>query len=187
VLAQPATRHGRPALRAERSSEVVAAWDCVDPITFVVLPVDFGGGGLALDLLGKRRPTAPDYARGCVGVAFRVAPDGHVARGALSAPYQRARRRPVRRRRAGRHAVRYFAYPDRTFTRLRAETPGVYEAAADVGPDEWLHVRLAAARSGAVARGRHDAGRAHHGGDRHQHALRLPGGAPHLAGHPQVE
>jgi catechol-2,3-dioxygenase len=63
VLAQPATRHGRPALRVELSPEAVAAQDYVDSDTFVVLPVDFGDGEIELDLLSN-----PDARH----VAFRV-------------------------------------------------------------------------------------------------------------------
>jgi hypothetical protein len=40
-------------------------------------------------------------------------------------------------------AVQYFAYPDWKFDRLREEFPdGRYEAGADIGPDEWISVRI---------------------------------------------
>jgi hypothetical protein len=40
-------------------------------------------------------------------------------------------------------AVQYFAYPDWKFDRLRQEYPdGRYEAGADIGPDEWITLRI---------------------------------------------
>jgi hypothetical protein len=141
VLAQPATLHGRPALRVELAPETVAAQDYVDSNTFVVLPVDFGDGELAVDLLGVRGPTAPPEARGFIGVAFRIAPDAAAFEAFYLRPTNGRADDPLRRQRA----VQYFAYPDWKFDRLRAETPGVYEAAADIGPDEWLRVRIAVA------------------------------------------
>jgi hypothetical protein len=39
--------------------------------------------------------------------------------------------------------VQYFAYPDWNFERLREEYPdGHYESSADIGPDEWIHLRI---------------------------------------------
>jgi hypothetical protein len=38
---------------------------------------------------------------------------------------------------------RYFAYPDWKFDRLREEyLDGRYEAAADIGPDEWIKLKI---------------------------------------------
>jgi Domain of Unknown Function (DUF1080) len=40
-------------------------------------------------------------------------------------------------------AVQYFAYPDWKFDRIREEFPdGRYEAGADIGPDEWITLRI---------------------------------------------
>jgi hypothetical protein len=40
-------------------------------------------------------------------------------------------------------AIQYFAYPDWKFDRLREQYPdGDYEAGADIGPDEWITLKL---------------------------------------------
>jgi len=119
----------------------VAAQDFVDSNTFVVLPVVFGDGEIAVDLLGKLLPTAPDVARGFVGVAFRVAPGCSAFEAVYLRPTNGRAEDPERRRRA----VQYVAYPDWTFDRLRRETPGRYEAGADIGPDEWHRLRIVVA------------------------------------------
>ena len=40
-------------------------------------------------------------------------------------------------------AIQYFAYPEWKFDRLREQYPdGDYEAGADIGPDEWITLKL---------------------------------------------
>lgn len=131
----------RAAVRVELAPATVAAQDYVDSNTFVVVPVDFGDGEIEVDLLGKLQATAPPYARGFIGVAFRIAPDCSTFEAVYLGPTNGRAEDPARRQ----HAVQYFAYPDWKFDRLRRETPGRYEAGADIGPDEWLHLRLVVA------------------------------------------
>jgi hypothetical protein len=141
VTLQSAAYQGRTALRVELAPETVAAQDYVDSNTFVVVPVDFGDGEIEVDLLGKLQSTAPPDARGFIGIAFRIAPDCSTFEAVYLRPTNGRTDDPVRRQRA----VQYFAYPDWKFDRLRRETPGRYEAGADIGPDEWLHMRLVVA------------------------------------------
>lgn len=139
VTAQPATHRGRAALRVELSQEAVAEGDYGDSNTMVVLPGEFGDGEIEVELLGTRGPTAPPAARGFIGIAFHVAPDASSFEALYLRPTNGRADDPVRRQRA----VQYFAYPEWKFGRLREETPGVYESAADIGPDEWTRVRIA--------------------------------------------
>ncbi len=132
------TYGSRRALCVELTPETVAAQDYVDSNTFVVLPVDFGDGEIVVDLLGRLQPTAPDYARGFIGVAFRIAPDRSSFEAIYLRPTNGRVADPVRRHRA----IQYFAYPDWKYDRLRREAPGRYEAGADIGPDEWHRLRL---------------------------------------------
>ena len=105
----------------------------------VVIPVDFGDGEIEVELLGKLQPTAPDFAWAFIGVAFRIAPDCSTFECVYLRPTNGWAETPERRQ----GAVQYFSYPDWKFDRLRRETPGRYEAGADIGPDEWHRVRLA--------------------------------------------
>jgi len=141
VTAQPVAYQGRAAVRVELAPATVAAQDYVDSNTFVVVPVDFGDGEIEVDLLGKLQATAPPHARGFIGVAFRIASDCSTFEAVYLRPTNGRAEDPERRQ----HAVQYFAYPDWKFDRLRRETPGRYEAGADIGPDEWLRMRLVVA------------------------------------------
>lgn len=138
VTAQSVTYQGHVSLRVELAPATVAAQDYVDSNTFVVFPVEFGDGEIEVDLLGKCQATAPPEARGFIGVAFRIAPDYSTFEGVYLRPTNGRAEDPMRRE----HAIQYFAYPDWKFDRLRREKPGRYEARADIGPDEWLHMRL---------------------------------------------
>lgn len=108
----------------------------------VIADSQFTNGCIEVDVNSRVDPDANfivrRFARGFVGIAFRVAPD--VSR--FEALYVRPLngRDPDPERRA--HAVQYFSYPDWSFKRFRDEAPGQYEAGADIGPDEWLHLRI---------------------------------------------
>ncbi|HEX2908167.1 MAG TPA: hypothetical protein VHO69_14955 [Phototrophicaceae bacterium] len=141
VTAQLAAYQGRTALRVELAPTTVAAQDFVDSNTFVVIPSDFGDGEIEVDLLGRLQAAAPSYARGFIGVAFRIAPECSTFEAVYLRPTNGRADDSVRRQRA----IQYFAYPDWKFERLRQETPGLYEAGADIGPDEWLRLRLVVA------------------------------------------
>lgn len=138
VMAEPARCRGKNALRVELTPESVAAKDHNDSNTLVIIPFEFGDGVIEVDLLGKLLPTAPPEARGFVGLAFRVSSDASKFEAIYLRPTNGRTEDPVRRERA----VQYFAYPEWKFDRLRRETPGRYEAGANIGPDEWLHLRL---------------------------------------------
>jgi hypothetical protein len=138
VTAQSAIYKGRTGLCVELAPETVAAGDYVDSNTFVVVPVNFGNGEIEVDLLGKLQPTAPPNARGFIGLAFRIAPDCSTFEAVYLRPTNGRAEDAERRQRA----VQYFAYPNWKFDRLRRESPGRYEAGADIGPDEWLRLRL---------------------------------------------
>ena len=47
------------------------------------------------------------------------------------------------------HAVQYFSYPDYDFRRFRDEAPGKYESPADIGPNEWIRVKIVVSGSTA--------------------------------------
>jgi len=79
-----------------------------------------------------------------VGIAFGVAD---------ASRYEAIYFRPFRFRSADAversHAVQYVAWPEHTWEALRAQTPGVYEAAIEPVPDPagWFHARLEVGRT----------------------------------------
>jgi hypothetical protein len=106
---------------------------------------DFANGTVTLDVAASPRPGAPPDARGFVGLAFHVRP--HASE--FECIYLRMTNGhaddPVRRR----HAAQYIAYPDFPFDKLREESPGVYEAPADVEARAWTTMRIVVAGSRA--------------------------------------
>lgn len=101
-----------------------------------LLPVDFGDGVIEVDVKGTLAPEAPAFARGFVGVAFRI--NGGKFEKIYLRPTNGVSEDMVRRN----HAVQYAAYPDFRFDRLRRESPERYETAADIAPDKWVHMRI---------------------------------------------
>lgn len=109
-----------------------------------VVPADFHDGVIEVDVKGELAPDAPAFARGFVGVAFRIA-DGKFEQFYLR-PANGVVDDQVRRN----HSVQYVAYPDFKFDRLRREFPERYETAADIAPGKWTHMRIEV--SGSEAR-----------------------------------
>jgi hypothetical protein len=101
------------------------------------LLMDFHDGVIELEISDEPAADAPAYARGFVGVSFRIAPD-HSFENIYLRPTNGQAEDSVRRARA----VQYFAYPNWTFERLRREEPGRHETHADIAPGRWTHYRL---------------------------------------------
>jgi hypothetical protein len=148
VTAEPALVAGRTALRVELTEMVKAGTfgtDYADEPTFVLLDDRFVDGTIDVDVLARLAPDAPDYARGFIGLAYRVRPAGSAGEVAYESVYVRPLNgrgldppapRDVR-------AVQYYAYPDWKFDRLREERPdGGWEVGADIAPGAWVHLRV---------------------------------------------
>lgn len=101
-----------------------------------LVPVDFGDGTIEVEVMGSLAEDAPSFARGFVGIAFRIA-DGSFEKIYLR-PTNGIANDQVRRN----HSVQYAAFPEFRFDRLRREAPERYETAADIAPDRWIHMRI---------------------------------------------
>jgi hypothetical protein len=143
VTAAAAQVDGRPCLRVELTPEARSGKpdvDFIDQPTFVLLPVEFRNGTISVDIRGRIRPDAPDYARGFAGIAYRVVGTGSAFESVYLRPANGLKVSPPSPR--DQRAVQYFAFPDWKFDRLRAQAAGDYEAAANIAPDEWASVVL---------------------------------------------
>lgn len=140
--------HGEPVFRMEMpasSYQDPATETLTDRAMLAWLPSDFGDGTIELDLLSTLAPNAPAYARGFIGVGFRI--DAKLNfEGLYLRPTNSRVDDQVRRN----HTVQYFSYPDFDFARLRRDAPEKYESYADVMLNEWIHVKIAV--QGSVAR-----------------------------------
>jgi len=133
--------HGRPCLRIALDAASRAGKpgvDYVDQPSFVLLPDVLQDGVVEVDLCARLLPDAPDYARGFIGLAYRVQDDLQTYESLYLRPTN-GHAPPPRTSRA----VQYYAYPDYPFDVLREAEPGRYEAGADIMPDRWTRFRIA--------------------------------------------
>ncbi len=116
----------------------------------IVEGTDFQDGVIEFDVASRVNPDSwffvRWFARGFVGIAFRTDADLSRFECIYLRPTNGRAEDPERRM----HAVQYFSYPDYDFRRFRDEAPGKYEAPADIGPDEWIRVKIVV--SGSTAR-----------------------------------
>jgi hypothetical protein len=143
VSAIPLCFKGRAALKLELLPAVAAGQygvDYIDRDTLALIPgtEDFGNGVIEVDVIGALAPDAPAYARGFVGVAFRVADDLSRFGACYIRPTNARADDQVRRN----HVVQYFSFPDYPYSRLRAEEPERYEAYSDLDKDDWTHLKI---------------------------------------------
>lgn len=125
-IAMPASRFQDPE-REKLTDRRFMAW----------LPIPFKDGTVEVDLASTLAPDAPAYARGFLGVSFRIGENGTFENIYLR-PVNSGVTDQVRRN----HTIQYFAYPDYPFTRLRSESPEKYETWADIALDQWTHVKI---------------------------------------------
>lgn len=111
----------------------------VDEPTFARLrgPI-FTNGVIEVKVLSRLLKDAPDFARGFIGIAFRIDESNSKYESIYIRPTNGRAEDQVRRN----HSIQYYAYPDYKFDRLRKESPERYESYADMGLDEWITMKV---------------------------------------------
>jgi hypothetical protein len=126
---------GKTAVRVVKDSLV----KLVDQPTFVKLNhINFINGTIQVKVLSRLLNNAPDYARGFIGIAFRINDQNSKFESIYIRPTNSNADDQVRRN----HTVQYFSYPDYPFQRLRKESPEQYETHAEVELDQWTTLRI---------------------------------------------
>lgn len=97
----------------------------------------FHNGTIEVMLL-SRLQTEEAYARGFIGLAFRINKDNSRFESIYIRPANARADDQVRRN----HSTQYFSYPDYPFDRLRKEAEGKYESYADMGLNEWIKMKI---------------------------------------------
>ena len=111
----------------------------VDEPTYAKLKgVDFENGIIEVKVLSRLLESAPDFARGFIGVAFHIDDSNTNFQSIYIRPTNGRAENQFRRN----HSVQYFSYPNYKFDTLRKEFPETYETYADIGLDEWITLRL---------------------------------------------
>lgn len=108
------------------------------------LPMDFRNGTIDVDVASELAPDAPSYARGFVGITFRI-DDSPRFEGIYLRPTNSVAEEQIFRN----HSVQYFSYPDYPWYRLRKEAPEKYESYTDIAPGRWIHMKIAVAGNSA--------------------------------------
>jgi hypothetical protein len=135
VSASPEKLEGKAAIRVTKDPAVKA----FDEPTFArLVGKDFKDGTIEVKVLSRLQKDAPEFARGFIGVAFRINEDNSKFECIYLRPTNARAEQQLRRNRS----VQYFAYPDFKFERLRKEAPGEYESYVDMGMNEWIDLRI---------------------------------------------
>ena len=98
---------------------------------------DFHNGVIKVKMLSRLLPDAPDFARGFIGIVFRVNDNNSEFESFYIRPTNAMTDDPVRRM----HGCQYFSYPGYTFAYFREFGITGYEAPMDHGLDEWVELK----------------------------------------------
>ncbi len=111
----------------------------VDEPTFVKIKgIKFKDGIIEVKVLSRLLKNAPDFARGFIGVAFRINDSSTKYESIYIRPVNARADDQVRRN----HSIQYYSYPDYKFDRLRAASPERYESYADMEMNKWITIRI---------------------------------------------
>jgi hypothetical protein len=109
-----------------------------EPTFAKIKDLDFKNGVIEVKVLSRLVKNAPDWARGFIGVAFRIDANNTQFESIYIRPTNGRVEDQIRRN----HSIQYFAFPDYKFERLRKESPEKYESYADMGLNEWITIRI---------------------------------------------
>ena len=110
-----------------------------DEPTFVKIKgVDFRNGTIEVKVLSRLLKNAPDFARGFIGIAFRINDSNTKFESIYIRPTNGRADDQVRRN----HAIQYYSYPEYKFDRLRKDSPEKYEAYSDMTLNKWITMRI---------------------------------------------
>ncbi|MGS2739300.1 family 16 glycoside hydrolase [Sinomicrobium sp. M5D2P17] len=144
VKASVTELHGKEALRIERDLEALPfdkdnLFNTVDEPTFVkIKDLNFVNGTIEIKVLSRLLKDAPEFARGFIGIAFRINEDNSSYESIYLRPTNGRADDQLRRN----HTIQYYAYPDYKFNVLRENSKGEFETYADIGLDEWITMRV---------------------------------------------
>ena len=111
----------------------------VDEPTFVKIKgIDFKNGVIEVKVLSKLLQNAPQFARGFIGIAFRINDSNTKFESIYIRPGNARADDQVRRN----HSIQYYSYPDYKFDRLRKESPERYESYTDMALNEWIKLKI---------------------------------------------
>ena len=131
----PVEIEGNETIRVTKNPKITE----FDEATFAkLIDSEFKNGIIEVNVLSKLLEDAPDFARGFIGIAFRIDESNAKFECIYIRPTNGRAEEQLRRNRS----TQYFSYPDFKFDRLRNESPGIYESYADMGLNEWISIKI---------------------------------------------
>ena len=126
---------GKEVVRVIKDSSVKEA----DEPTFVKIKgTNFRNGTIEVKVLSRLLKNAPDFARGFIGIAFRINDSNTTYESIYIRPVNARVDDQVRRN----HSIQYYSYPEYKFDRLRKESPERYESYSDMEMNKWITMRI---------------------------------------------
>src|SRR4029078_5118544 len=111
----------------------------VDEPTFVKIKgINFKNSTIEVKVLSRLLKDAPAFARGFIGIAFRINDSNTKFESIYIRPVNARVDDQVRRN----HSIQYYSYPDYKFDRLRRESPEKYESYSDMEMNKWITMRI---------------------------------------------
>ncbi len=127
--------NGEKVLRVEKDTTIKA----VDEPTFVkIKDINFKNGEIEVKVFSRLLKSAPAFARGFIGLAFRIDDNNTKYESIYIRPTNGRADDQIRRN----HSIQYYSYPDFKFDKLRQISPEKYEAYSDMGLNEWITIRI---------------------------------------------
>lgn len=114
----------------------ITAFD--EPTFAKLVDCEFVNGVIEVKVLSQLLPDAPDYARGFIGIAFRINEDNSKFESIYIRPTNSRVNDPIRRNRT----TQYFSYPNHKFDDFRRTDPDKYESYVDCDLNEWIDFKL---------------------------------------------
>lgn len=102
-----------------------------------VKDLGFHNGIIRVKMLSRLLPDAPDFARGFIGIVFRVNPENSEFESFYIRPTNGMTDDPVRKA----HGCQYFSYPGYTFAYFREFGITEYEAPIHCQLNEWVQLK----------------------------------------------
>jgi hypothetical protein len=109
-----------------------------EPTFAKIKDLSFNNGIIEVKVLSRLLKDAPAFARGFIGIAFRISDNNTKFESIYLRPVNARVDDQVRRN----HSIQYFSYPDFKFDRLRKESPERYEAYTDMAMDNWITMKI---------------------------------------------
>lgn len=109
-----------------------------EPTFAKIKDINFKNGVIEVKVLSRLVGNAPEWARGFIGVAFRIDENNTGFESIYIRPTNGRAEDQIRRN----HSIQYFSFPDYKFDRLRKESPEKYESYADMRLNEWITMRI---------------------------------------------